>query len=82
MFSLKKGTSVMCERCVEADKKLQRYRMLHNSVTDYLAVQMIREMIDTLAAEKNLLHRPTVGPALNYRLQSTRRDRPVRRSHS
>jgi hypothetical protein len=58
MFSSKKGTSVMCERCVEVDKKLQRYRMLHNSVTDNLVVhQMIREMIDALAAEKNLLHR-------------------------
>jgi hypothetical protein len=47
----------MCERCLEVDKKLQHYRVLHNSVTDNLVVQMIREMIDTLAAEKNALHR-------------------------
>jgi hypothetical protein len=47
----------MCERCVEVDKKIQRYRMLHNSITDNLFMQMLREMIDTLAAEKNLIHR-------------------------
>jgi hypothetical protein len=47
----------MCERCVEADKKLERYRMLRNSAADNLVVQMIREMIDTLAAEKNAFHR-------------------------
>jgi hypothetical protein len=45
----------------DVDEKLQRYRMLHNTVTDNLAVQMIREMIDTLAAEKNMLHRPMAG---------------------
>jgi hypothetical protein len=46
----------MCDKCVDIEEKLARYRRLHKAVGDNDVIQRLREMIDELAAEKLALH--------------------------
>jgi hypothetical protein len=46
----------MCEKCVEIDKKIERYRVLIAGVTDKLALDGLKELIDQMEAQKAALH--------------------------
>jgi hypothetical protein len=46
----------MCDKCVELDKKIERYRMVSTSVTDQLTIDPIKGLIADLRAQKATLH--------------------------
>jgi hypothetical protein len=46
----------MCERCVELDERLRRYRRISDSINDQLTIDRIKGMIDDLEAQKAALH--------------------------
>jgi hypothetical protein len=46
----------MCDKCVELDKKIERYRMMSSSVTDQLTIDRIKGLIADLQAQKATLH--------------------------
>jgi hypothetical protein len=49
--------AAMCEKCVELDGKIERYRRLASSVSDQLTSHRIGLLIEELTAEKAKLHR-------------------------
>jgi uncharacterized protein YlaI len=46
----------MCERCVEIDKRLERYRVIRRAMTDETVLRILQTTIDQLEAEKLALH--------------------------
>ena len=46
----------MCEKCVEIDNKIKRYRDLLRSITDQPMVEGTRALIADLEAQKAALH--------------------------
>ena len=46
----------MCEKCIEIDKKIARYRGVAKGVYDRRALQAAEELIAELEAEKRALH--------------------------
>jgi hypothetical protein len=46
----------MCEKCVEIDKKIERYRRIQQSILDQVTVDRTRELIADLEVEKAALH--------------------------
>jgi hypothetical protein len=50
------AVAVMCDKCIEFDKKLERYRRLVSSITDQLTIERINKLIKDTAAEKAQLH--------------------------
>jgi hypothetical protein len=46
----------MCDKCVELDKKIERYRMVSSSVADQLTIDRIKGLIADLQAQKATLH--------------------------
>lgn len=46
----------MCEKCVEIDKTIERYRRIIASVTDQFTLDQARELIAELDAKKAALH--------------------------
>jgi hypothetical protein len=46
----------MCEKCVEIDGKIDRYRRLASSITDRRTIDGIDELIEKMKAEKAALH--------------------------
>jgi hypothetical protein len=46
----------MCEKCVELDNKLRRYKAMQSRVTDRLALAGLAELIAELLAKKAELH--------------------------
>jgi hypothetical protein len=46
----------MCEKCVDIDKKIKRYRDLLRSITDQRAVDEAQALIADLVAQKAALH--------------------------
>ncbi|WP_426528372.1 hypothetical protein [Bradyrhizobium sp. McL0615] len=46
----------MCEKCVEIDKTIERYRQIKRSIMDQLTVDRTKELIDELEAQKAALH--------------------------
>jgi hypothetical protein len=48
--------AAMCEKCVELDRKIERYRRLALGLTDQLTVDRIKQLIQELATEKAELH--------------------------
>lgn len=47
---------VMCEKCVEIDKRTERYRRLLLGVGDQVTVDRAKELIADLEAQKIALH--------------------------
>lgn len=47
----------MCGKCVELDEKIQHYRRIGSAVTDQLSLDAIKDLIETLRAQKASLHR-------------------------
>jgi hypothetical protein len=46
----------MCEKCVDLDEKIGRYRRMSNSINDQLTIERIRELILDAEAQKAALH--------------------------
>jgi hypothetical protein len=46
----------MCEKCVEIDKTIERYRQIKRSIMDQLTVDRTKELIAELEAQKAALH--------------------------
>ncbi len=46
----------MCEKCVEIDKTIERYRRIQQSIMDQLTVERTKELIADLEARKAVLH--------------------------
>ena len=46
----------MCDKCVELDKKIERYRMLSSAVADQTTIERINGLIADLQVEKATLH--------------------------
>ena len=46
----------MCERCVEIDKAIERYRRILLSIGDQITVDRTKELIAELQAKKDALH--------------------------
>ena len=50
------AAKVMCEKCVEIDKRIERYRRLLSGVGDQVTVERFEKAIAELEAEKIALH--------------------------
>jgi hypothetical protein len=50
------AAAVMCDKCVELDKKLEQYRRLASSITDQLTIDGLNKLIRDAVAEKAKLH--------------------------
>jgi hypothetical protein len=46
----------MCDKCVEIDKTIERYRRLMLSIADPVTVDRTKELIAELQAQKVTLH--------------------------
>ena len=46
----------MCEKCVEIDKRIARYRRLLSGVSDQIAIDGAKRLIADLEAQKIALH--------------------------
>jgi hypothetical protein len=46
----------MCEKCVEIDKAIDRYRNIQRSIGDQVTVDRTKELIADLEARKVALH--------------------------
>lgn len=48
----------MCEKCAELDRKIEHYERICSAMGDELTVSRIKELVETLKAEKAKLHSP------------------------
>jgi hypothetical protein len=46
----------MCDKCVELDKRIERYRRILLSIGDQVTVDRTKELIADLQAQKASLH--------------------------
>jgi hypothetical protein len=47
---------LMCEKCVEIDKTIERYRRIQRTIPDQVTVDRTKELIAELVAQKAALH--------------------------
>jgi fructose-specific phosphotransferase system component IIB len=50
------AVAVMCDKCIELDKKLEQYRRIASSITDELTVARLNKLIKDTVAQKAALH--------------------------
>ena len=46
----------MCEKCVEIDKTIERFRQIKRSISDQLTVERAQKVIADLKDQKAVLH--------------------------
>jgi hypothetical protein len=46
----------MCEKYVEIDEKIERYRVMASRITDQPILDRIRDLIEQMRAQKAVLH--------------------------
>ena len=46
----------MCEKCIEIDKNIERYRRIQRTIADQVTIDRTKELIAELAAQKAALH--------------------------
>jgi hypothetical protein len=46
----------MCEKCVEIDRNIERYRRIQRTIGDQVTVDRAKELIADLNAQKDALH--------------------------
>jgi len=51
----------MCEKCVDIDKAIERYRTIQRSIGDQVTVDRTKELIAELMAQKAALHPEQTG---------------------
>jgi hypothetical protein len=49
-------TTIMCEKCVEFDEKIEHYRRLSRLITDQKTIEQLELFIEKWRAEKAALH--------------------------
>jgi hypothetical protein len=47
---------VMCEKCVEIDKNIERFRRIQRTIPDQVTIDRTKELIAELMAQKAALH--------------------------
>jgi hypothetical protein len=47
---------LMCEKCVEIDKNIERYRRIQRTIADQVTIDRTKELIAELVAQKAALH--------------------------
>jgi len=50
------GTDIMCDKCVELDKRIEHYRQIRERVLDPQLAQGISKLIQEAEAKKVALH--------------------------
>ena len=53
----------MCERCVEIDRTIDRYRQVQLSISDELTIDRAKEVIVELESKKSEIHQSGAGSA-------------------
>jgi hypothetical protein len=53
----------MCDKCVELDKKIERYRRVSSSFADQITIDRIKALIDELQTQ-NVEPHPEQKPSL------------------
>lgn len=46
----------MCDKCIELDKKIERYRQIQQAILDQVTVDGIKQLIAKMEAQKAALH--------------------------
>jgi hypothetical protein len=46
----------MCDKCIQLDKKIERYESLASGVTDQLTLERLRELVREMRTQKTALH--------------------------
>lgn len=46
----------MCDKCIEFDKKIERYRQIQRTILDQITVDRAKELIAELEVQKAALH--------------------------
>jgi hypothetical protein len=46
----------MCEKCIEIDRKIERYRRIQQSILDQYTVDQTKQLVADLEAQKAALH--------------------------
>lgn len=47
---------LMCEKCVELDRKIERSERMSFSISDQLTIDRIKELVMQMKAQKTALH--------------------------
>jgi hypothetical protein len=47
---------LMCEKCVEIDKNIERYRRIQRTIADQVTIDQTKDLIAELVAQKTALH--------------------------
>jgi hypothetical protein len=50
------GANAMCDRCVELDEKIERYRLIKSNIADQALNDAADRLIAEMEAEKDSLH--------------------------
>jgi hypothetical protein len=50
------AVAVMCDKCIELDRKINRYRQITERVLDPLLTEGVGKLIEQVEAEKAALH--------------------------
>jgi hypothetical protein len=53
---MKRGFKAMCEKCIEIDKRIERYRRILRLISDQITIEQSKELIADLQAQKASLH--------------------------
>jgi hypothetical protein len=63
LLPLRRRKKPMCDKCIEIDKRTERYRRISASISDQLTIDRIDALVEKLEAEKAALHpRESAGP--------------------
>jgi hypothetical protein len=54
--AMREAELLMCEKCVEIDKNIERYRRIQRTIGDRATIDRTKELIVELVAEKAALH--------------------------
>jgi hypothetical protein len=52
----RRAGGAMCEKCVEIDKTIERYRRIQRTIADQVTIDRTKELIAELVAQKAALH--------------------------
>jgi hypothetical protein len=47
---------LMCDQCVEIDRKIEHYKRISASINDQLTIDRIKELVEQMHAVKAALH--------------------------
>jgi hypothetical protein len=50
------GNWLMCEKCVELDRKIERCERISTSISDQLTIDRLEQLVMQMKAQKTALH--------------------------